>query len=487
MQHHHTTLYIDGRWHKPVGGEPIPVISPTTEQQIGVVPRAAASDVDTAVSAARRALRSPQWSAIGPDGRAKILLQLADQLETNANERAALTSMQNGMPITLAEFAEGYAPVVMLRYYAALAGELPAEERRPRVGGGGETIVRREPVGVVAAIVPWNYPQGLTMFKLAPALAAGCTVVLKPAPETTLDALELAACAERAGLPAGVLNVVTGGADIGEYLVSHPGVHKVAFTGSTAAGRSIGEICGRLLRPVTLELGGKSAAIVLDDADLASTVSGLATASLLNNGQTCYLSTRILVPRSRHDEVLEALAAMAATLTVGDPLDPSTHVGPLVSHRQRERVESYIEIGKSSGATVAAGGGRPDRETGWFVQPTVFGGVDNTNRVAREEIFGPVLSVIPYNDIDEAVSIANDSEYGLGGTIWTSDTDKGLESRAASKRAASESTSTNSTSAHPSAGSRPAAWAANWDPKAWRPITNSSLSIFGDCHDLPRV
>jgi len=331
------------------------------------------------------------------------------------------------MPITLANRAEGAGPVGVLRYYANLAVRTPVEQRRPRLDGRGETLVRREPVGVVAAIVPWNYPQALTMFKLAPALAAGCTVVLKPAPETSLDALELAAAAERAGLPAGGLNVVTGGGDVGQYLVEHPGVHKVAFTGSTAVGRAIGAVCGRLLRPVTLELGGKSAAIVLDDADLATTAAGLASASMLNNRQTCYLSTRILAPRTRYDEVVAAVSEMVSSLTVGDPLDPSTFIGPMVSSRHRDRVEGYIELGKSSGARVVTGGGRPDRDTGWFVEPTVFADVDNSSRIAREEIFGPVLSVIPYDDEDQAVGIANDSEYGLGGTIWTTDVEKGLD------------------------------------------------------------
>ncbi len=426
MQHNHSSLFIGGGWSAPAGGGSMAVVSPTTEQQIGVVPLASPVDVDRAVAAARSALADTLWAAIGAKGRGNILLRLADELEANAEDRARLTSVQNGMPISIAAEAEGAAPVGILRYYAGLAQQFPVEERRDRLGAPGETVVRREPVGVVAAVVPWNYPQVLTMFKLAPALAAGCTIVLKPAPETTLDALELAAAAERAGLPAGVLNVVTGGADIGAYLVSHPGVHKVAFTGSTAAGRAIGETCGRLLRPVTLELGGKSAAIVLDDADLATTATGLATVSMLNNGQTCHLSTRILAPRSRYDEVVGAIAAMAASLPVGDPLDPATFIGPLVSRKQRDRVESYIEIGKSSGATLVVGGGRGGRDTGWFVEPTVFGQVDNSSRIAQEEIFGPVLSVIPYDNVDEAVAIANDSDYGLGGSIWTTDPDKGL-------------------------------------------------------------
>jgi aldehyde dehydrogenase (NAD+) len=421
------SLYIGGKWIRPVDDGVITVISPTDEQQIGTAPLAGPADVDKAVAAASAALRSDAWAKLTPDDRADLMERLADELAKNRSERAALTTAQNGMPITLATAVEGGTPPGLLRYYAALARATPVEERRPRIDGKGVTIVRREPVGVVAAIVPWNFPQALTMFKLAPALAAGCAVVLKPAPETTLDALELAAAADRVGLPAGVLNVVTGGADIGAYLVEHPGVDKVAFTGSTAAGRAIGETCGRLLRPVTLELGGKSAAIVLDDADLATTVRGLATNSLLNNGQTCYLSTRILAPRTRYHDVVTAVAGLADSLTVGDPRSPDTHVGPLVSSRQRDRVEGYIRAGKSGGATVAAGGGRPERDKGWFVQPTVFADVADNAVIAREEIFGPVLAVIPYGDLNEAVGIANDSDYGLGGTIWTSDVDKGLE------------------------------------------------------------
>jgi aldehyde dehydrogenase (NAD+) len=428
MSYEHNTLFIGGRWRTPHDiRHTIDVFSPTDEQQIGAVPVAGRADADDAVDSARTALTDPQWAGLTRNERAETLERLADELNKTVEERATLTTLQNGMPIAVATFAEGRAPVGLLRYYAALARSVELEQRRPRIDGAGTTVVRREPVGVVAMIVPWNFPQALTMFKLAPALAAVCTVVLKPAPETTLDSYELAAAAERAGLPAGVLNVITGGADIGSYLVSHPDVDKVAFTGSTAAGRCIGKACGALLRPVTLELGGKSAAIVLDDADVADIVQGLATSSLLNNGQTCYLSTRILAPRSRHDEILDAVAGLASSLTVGDPLLPDTHVGPLVSQKQRDRVESYIAAGISDDAVVAAGGSRPDRDKGWFVQPTVFGRVSNTSRLAREEIFGPVLAVIPYTDPDEAIGIANDSDYGLGGTVWTSDPEKGLD------------------------------------------------------------
>jgi len=253
-------------------------------------------------------------------------------------------------------------------------------------------------------------------------------VVIKPAPETALDAFQFAEAAEAAGLPAGVVNIVTGGREEGAYLVAHPGVDKVAFTGSTAAGRAIGEVCGRLLRPVTLELGGKSAAIVLDDADLAQMVRGLSWVSLLNNGQTCYLSTRILAPRRRYAEVVEAVAGLAASLPVGDPADPVTRIGPLVSAAQWQRVENYIAVGRAEGGRIAAGGGRPAHlDRGWYIEPTVFADLDPAATLAREEVFGPVLAVLPYDTVDDAVRIANDSEYGLGGTIWTSDEERGLD------------------------------------------------------------
>jgi acyl-CoA reductase-like NAD-dependent aldehyde dehydrogenase len=310
-----------------------------------------------------------------------------------------------------------------MRYYAQLITEVPVEDIRPSLIG--HTIVRREAVGVVGAIVPWNYPQALAAMKVAPALAAGCTVVLKSSPETALDALSFAEAAIEAGLPPGVLNVVSGGPAVGACLVAHPGVDKIAFTGSTATGRLVAEMCGRLMRPVTLELGGKSAAIILDDAELDATMQGLRNASFVNNGQTCHLSSRILAPSSRYDEIVDAVAALADGMAVGDPLDPGTEIGPMVSSRQRDRVLGYIGVGKDSGARLVAGGSVPrDQPRGWFVSPTVFADVDNSDRLAREEIFGPVLTITRYNTDDEAIALANDTEFGLAGTVWSADVER---------------------------------------------------------------
>ncbi|MBC2639465.1 MULTISPECIES: aldehyde dehydrogenase [unclassified Rhodococcus (in: high G+C Gram-positive bacteria)] len=418
-------LFLGGRWVAPAKGGAVDIVEAATEKVLGRSALASSADIDVAVTVARDALHGP-WGQLDNRARADLLDALASALKKRGRDTATLVSRENGMPISLSAGVNGFGPAAMIRYYAALVREAASEDVRPSAFGG-RTVVRREPVGVVAAITPWNYPQPLAAMKIAPALAAGCTVILKAAPETALDAFAFADAADEAGLPPGVLNIVPADREASAYLVQHPGVDKVAFTGSTAAGRAIGEVCGRLLRPVTLELGGKSAAIVAADADLSVFSANLAEVSLVNNGQTCHASTRILAPRARYDEVVEVVTETVRGLVVGDPLDKSTAIGPLVSAAQRERVLGYIEDGRSAGYRTTTGGGVPGSQPlGWFVEPTVFVDVDNSARIAQEEIFGPVLTITPYTDEDEAVAIANDSEYGLGGTVWTADEDRGL-------------------------------------------------------------
>jgi betaine-aldehyde dehydrogenase len=344
---------------------------------------------------------------------------------------ASLLTSEMGSPITQSVQAQIPIATDLLEYYAGLASQFPWHETRPTYDTANASLaigVRREPVGVVAAIVPWNGPQIVAMMKLAPALLAGCSVVLKPAPEACLNFDGLADSFAEAGLSPGVLSIVPAGREVGEHLVCHPGVDKVAFTGSTAAGKRVAALCGERVRRYTLELGGKSAAIILDDADLNETVPNLLGPMMFISGQACNALTRILAPRSRYEEIVDAMAMMIDETPFGDPRDPATFVGPLAAERQRDRVESYINVGKQEGARVVLGGGRPAGfPKGWYVEKTLFADVSNDMRIAREEIFGPVFAVIPYGDDREAVDIANDSSYGLGGSIWTSDFARGYE------------------------------------------------------------
>ena len=421
----HDRLFIGGEWTAPAGTGTIDVISPHTEEVIGRVPEGTEADIDAAVAAARRAFDEGPWPRMTPAERAEIVGRLSAIYAERQQEMADLVTDEMGSPIMFSVFGQAAIPQMVLQYYVDLAASYTWEEERQ--GMLGPVTVTQEPVGVVAAIVPWNVPQFTLMLKLAPALIAGCTVVAKPSPETPLDTYLLAEWIKEAGIPDGVVNIVPAGREVGAHLVAHPDVDKVSFTGSTAAGRTIAAVCGEQLKRVTLELGGKSAAIILDDADLASTIEGFKLASLMNNGQACAAQTRILASRRRYDEVADALAAMVGGLSVGEPADYGTEIGPLVAKRQQERVENYIRIGQDEGAKLITGGLDRPHDRGWYVAPTVFGDVGNDMRIAREEIFGPVLVLIPYDDEADAVRIANDSEYGLGGSVWTSDAAHGVD------------------------------------------------------------
>jgi len=418
-------VYIGGEWVPSASRASIEVVCASTEEPLGRVPDASPADIDRAVAAARRAFDTgpyPDWT---PAERADAISRLSKALQARAPKIAETITRENGCPAQQAMGVQVFAATMVLDSYADFARSFVFVEERP--GAIGNRVrVRRAPVGVVAAVIPWNVPLFVAVLKLGPALAAGCSVVLKLAPETPLDGYLLAEAIDEVGLPPGVVNVVCAGRENSEYLVRHPDIDKVSFTGSTVTGGKIGGICGEQIKRCTLELGGKSAAILLPDVDLAGSMQNLLGAALLNNGQACGAQTRILAPRSRYAEVVDALAGAVGAMKVGEPLDPATNVGPVVSARQRDRIVGYLEAGRAAGAKAAVGGGTPRQlPKGWYIEPTVFADVDNSMKIAREEIFGPVLAVIPYGSEDEAVAIANDSPYGLCGSVWTPDIERG--------------------------------------------------------------
>jgi aldehyde dehydrogenase (NAD+) len=415
------SLYIGGQWLPAATGERITVVSPHTGRPVGSTPCATEEDVDRAVALARQAFDSSPWPHLAPEERAEAVTRLLEAYQERIPEMTEIVIAEMGSPRWFAELAQGPGGAAMLSTFLDAARTVHWEE--PGSGHNAGALVRREAVGVVGAITPWNVPQLVIMPKLAPALLAGCTIVVKAAPESPLDALLLAEIVHEARLPDGVVSILVGGREAGEHLVRHRDVDKIAFTGSSAVGRRIAAICGERLARCSLELGGKSAAIVLQDADLARTAEGLKFASFLNNGQACVAQTRVLAPRSRYAESVDALASMVGEIAVGDPGDASTYVGPLVARRQQERVLGYLRQAEDEGArTVVGGTARPAGSgEGWYVAPTLLADVDNAMTVAQEEIFGPVVCVIPYDDEDDAVRIANDSPFGLAGSVWSKD------------------------------------------------------------------
>jgi aldehyde dehydrogenase (NAD+) len=414
-------LYIGGEWIDPTAEGRISVENPATEEVIAEVPEGSAEDVDRAVRAARQAF--PQWSATPVADRARLLTALRDALAARHDELAATITAEMGAPVKVAHGVQTGLPLQVLATYIELAGSVDEEETV------GNSMVMREPVGVVAAITPWNYPLHQSIAKIAPALIAGCTVVHKPSEVAPLTGYAIAEAAHAIGLPAGVYNLVPGRGEVaGEALAAHPGVDMVSFTGSTRAGRRVSVLASETVKRVALELGGKSANLILDDADITAAVKVGVANCFLNSGQTCTAWTRMLVPASRYDEVVELAAATARAYSIGDPTDPATRLGPLASAAQRERVDGYVSKGTREGARLVAGG--PSQgdlpERGHYVRGTVFADVDSNSSIAQEEIFGPVLSIIRYRGEDDAVRIANDTQYGLAGAVWSADRDRAI-------------------------------------------------------------
>jgi acyl-CoA reductase-like NAD-dependent aldehyde dehydrogenase len=411
-------FYIGGAWVEPTGTGVLEVVNSATEEVMGSVPAGTAEDVDRAVGAAREAFES--WSQTSVDERAEWTTRIAQALGARMEEIAALIAQEVGMPVKLSHMIQAGLPTMSFGSMAQVMADTPWEEEV------GNSLIVREPVGVVGAITPWNYPLHQICAKVAPALAAGCTVVVKPSEVAPLNAFLLADLLDELGLPAGVFNLVTGlGPVVGEAMAAHPGIDMISFTGSTAAGRRVSEVAAGTVKKVALELGGKSPNVILADAPLQEAITDGVWKCYLNSGQTCSALTRMLVPRERLAEAEQIAAAVAAQVTTGDPFDPETRLGPLVSETQRERVRSYIRQGQDEGAKLVTGGADPPEglERGFYVRPTVFSEVTPDMTIAQEEIFGPVLAIMPYDDEDDAVRIANDSIYGLAGGVWSADED----------------------------------------------------------------
>lgn len=412
--------YYDGAWQAATGSETIPVISSATEAEIGRVPRGTAQDVDQAVKAARRGFEA--WSRVSVEERAQWLEKLAAAMTTRVPQIAEAIAHEVGTALGYATKVQVEFPIMMIGMNARFIRDAKLEEEL------GNSLIIKEPIGIVGCVTPWNYPLHQVVCKIAPALAAGCTVVLKPAEMAPLSAFMLAEAAHEIGLPRGVINIVSGsGRVVGEAIVSHPDVDMVSFTGSLQAGRRIAAVAGGGIKKVCLELGGKSAFVVLDDAPFEKAIPAGVNNCMQNSGQTCSAWTRMLVPRARHDEAVELAKGQLAKLTMGDPFDKNTRLGPLASAGQRDSVLGFIEQGRKEGATLVAGGGRPaEPATGYYVEPTIFANVDNRMTIAQEEIFGPVLAIIPYDTEADAVAIANDSPYGLAGGVWAGTAERAL-------------------------------------------------------------
>ena len=417
-----TRFFIGGTWRAPRNGEKLELISPVTEQTMLSVPAGSAADMADAVAAASEAFDKGPWPRMSPTERGAIIRKIGEAVAARHDLLARLWTAQVGATIGFTQMFTGLIPGYY-SYYADLAESYPFEEVRPTLQGIARIV--REPVGVCALVLPWNAPLILLSQKLAAGLLAGCTFVVKPSPETPLEALVLAECAEEAGLPAGVLNVVPADREAGDVLIRHPCIDKVSFTGSTEAGRHIGSVCAERVARCSLELGGKSASIICDDADLATALPALAPVAMPFSGQICFSQTRVLVSEKRHDEVLEAYRAIVDGMKLGDPWEADTAIGPLSMARQRDRVLSYIDKGRRDGAKLVRGGGNGGFDRGYFVEPTIFESVTPDMTIAREEIFGPVVSILRYRDEEHAIEIANNSLYGLSGTVFTADVERG--------------------------------------------------------------